>query len=67
MARRTFGMNLKALRTQQGLSQVAMAKRVKVTQAYIAMMENGAFRNPTLDVLRRLAKVLKVTVGELVE
>jgi hypothetical protein len=30
------------------------------------MLESGVFRNPTLDVLRRLAKALKMTVGELV-
>jgi transcriptional regulator with XRE-family HTH domain len=67
MAPRTLGMKLKALRTQRGLSQEALAKRVKVSQPYLAMLERGAFKNPTLDVLRRLAKALKVTVAELVE
>ena len=37
-----------------------------VTQTYLAMLESGAFGNPTLDTLRRLVKVLKVTVGKLV-
>jgi len=60
-------MKLKTLRTQRGLSQEVLAKRVKVTQPYITMLESGAFRNPTLDVLHRLAKALKVTVAELVE
>jgi len=59
-------MKLKELRTQQGMSQTAMAKKVRVTQAYIAMLEKGQ-ENPTLDVLERLAKALKVTVAELVE
>jgi transcriptional regulator with XRE-family HTH domain len=67
MARRALGMKLKTLRTQRGLSQEVLAKRVKVTQPYITMLESGAFRNPTLDVLHRLAKALKVTVAELVE
>jgi transcriptional regulator with XRE-family HTH domain len=58
-------MKLKQLRTQQGLNQTAIAKKVRVTQAYIAMLEKGR-ENPTLDVLERLAKALKVTVGELV-
>jgi transcriptional regulator with XRE-family HTH domain len=66
MAPRTLAMKLKILRTQHGLSQAAVAKQVKVTQAYIAMLESGAFRNPTLDVLKKLAKALKVPVGELV-
>jgi transcriptional regulator with XRE-family HTH domain len=66
MALRTLGMKLKTLREQRGLSQAALATRVKVTQPYITMLESGAFRNPTLDVLKKLAKALKVTVAELV-
>ncbi len=65
MTTRALGMRLKALREQHGLSQTALAKRVKVTQPYLAMLESGAFRNPTLDVVRRLAKALKVPVAEL--
>jgi transcriptional regulator with XRE-family HTH domain len=67
MAPRTLGMKLKALRTQRGLSQEVLAKRVKVTQPYLAMLESGAFKNPTLDVLKRLAKALRCRVSELVE
>jgi transcriptional regulator with XRE-family HTH domain len=35
-------------------------------QTYIAQLETGVEDNPTLDTLRRLAKALKVTVGQLV-
>jgi transcriptional regulator with XRE-family HTH domain len=62
-----LGMKLKRLRTQRGLSQEVLAKRVKVTQPYLAMLESGVFRNPMLGTLWRLAKALKVTVAELVE
>jgi transcriptional regulator with XRE-family HTH domain len=60
-------MKLKALRVKRGMSQEVLARKVKVTQPYLAMLERGAFKNPTLDVLKRLAKALKVTVAELVE
>ena len=59
-------MKLKQLRTRRGFNQTDLAKKVRVTQAYIAMLENGR-ENPTLKVLERLAKALKVTVAELVE
>ena len=59
-------MKLKQLRTRQGFNQTDLAKKVRVTQAYIAMLENGR-ENPTLNVLERLANALKVTVAELVE
>jgi len=62
-----LGMNLKALREQRGLSQTELARRIRMTQPYIAMLERGAFTNPSLDVLRKLAKALKVRISELVD
>ena len=59
-------MKLKALRTARGLTQVELAKKMKMKQAYIAQLESGAEDNPTLTTLRRLAKALKVSVAELV-
>jgi transcriptional regulator with XRE-family HTH domain len=60
-------MNLKALRKKRGLTQVELAKKLRMKQAHLAMLESGAKPNPTLDTLRRLAKALKCTVTELVE
>ena len=60
-------MNLKALRTARGLTQVELARKMKLKQAYVARLESGEEYNPTLTTLRRLAKALKVTVAELVE
>jgi transcriptional regulator with XRE-family HTH domain len=66
MLAKRLAMKLKQLRTRQGFNQTDLAKKVRVTQAYIAMLENGR-ENPTLNVLERLAKALKVTVADLVE
>jgi putative transcriptional regulator len=60
-------MKLKALRTARGLTQVELAKRMRMKQAYVAQLETGAEDNPTLGTLKRLAKALKCTVSELVE
>jgi transcriptional regulator with XRE-family HTH domain len=60
-------MNVKRLRAQRDLTQAELAKRVKVSQAFIAQLETGKETNPTLDTVRKLAKALKVTVAELVE
>jgi putative transcriptional regulator len=67
MPPRTFATNLKEIRTSRGLTQVDLAKRLKVKQPFVAALESGAKANPSLDVLRRLAKALKCTVAELVE
>ena len=49
-----------------GLSQRALAKRVGVSDAYITQLETRERINPSLHVLKKLAKALKMTVGELV-
>ena len=60
-------MKLKTLRTARGLTQMELARKMKMKQAYVAQLETGVEDNPTLATLRRLAKALKVTVAELVE
>jgi transcriptional regulator with XRE-family HTH domain len=62
----TLGSNLRSQRESAGLTQRALAESVGVSQPAIAQIESGAIRNPTLDVLVALAKVLGVTVNELV-
>ena len=67
MSDRGLGKVLKTCREKKGMTQVQLAKKAKVTQAYLAMLEGGAKKNPSLATLRRLAKALKVPVGELLE
>jgi putative transcriptional regulator len=56
---------LKALRLERGYRQIDLAKRAKVTNVYLSQLENGRKKNPSLAVLRRLAKALGVPVTEL--
>jgi HTH-type transcriptional regulator, competence development regulator len=56
---------IKRLRQEKGLSQQALAARVGVTAAYITMLERGKKTNPSLDILKKLAKALGVPVTEL--
>ena len=63
----TFAMNLKQIRTERGLTQMALAKKMRVKQPYVAQLETGVEPNPSLDTLRKLAKALKCTISELVE
>ncbi len=58
---------LKAYREKKGMTQVQLAKRAKVTQAYVAMLEGGVKKNPSLATLKRIAKALKVDVGDLLK
>ena len=48
------------------MSQADVAKASGVSREYIARLELGQ-QDPTLGTMRKLAKALKVKVGELVE
>jgi len=58
-------MLLKAIRTQKGWSQRAVAAKAKMSYTYLCNVEKGK-ADPSLSTLKRLAKVLKVKVADLV-
>lgn len=58
---------LRALREAKGLTQVDLARKAKVERTYIVKLEGGAKANPSLAILKRLAKALGVPVTELVQ
>jgi len=60
-------MMLARLRKRRRLTLLQLARRVGVTEAYMSMLESGARQNPSLRTLKKLAKALRCTVGELVE
>ncbi|THJ21250.1 MAG: helix-turn-helix transcriptional regulator [Nitrospira sp. CG24D] len=59
-------MRLKRLREERSLTQELLAKRSGVSLGYLARLEIG-MHDPSLSTLAKLAKALKVTVGELVK
>jgi len=54
-------------REATGLTREQLAKKAKVTTAYVSMMEAGKRKNPSLAILQRLAKALGVSVSELLD
>jgi transcriptional regulator with XRE-family HTH domain len=48
------------------MSQEALAKKADITREYVNKLEAGRY-DPTVSVVQRLAKALKVSVAELVE
>ncbi|MBX3307719.1 MAG: helix-turn-helix transcriptional regulator [Nitrospira sp.] len=58
---------LKTLRLRKKLTQTELAKRARTSQPYIARLERGEKTNPSLTVLRRLAKALGVTTGAVID
>ena len=61
-----FGARVKGRREELGLSQEALALRAGINRTYIASLESGR-RNPSLDLICRLARGLDIDAAELVE
>lgn len=61
-----MGLNLKIARIKKGLNQNQLAKIANVSPATISKLECGKL-NPRIDVIKRLAKALDVSVAELID
>ena len=59
-----FGKRVRALRVEAGLSQEKLAEKAGMHPTYLSDIERGQ-RNPTLEVISRLAKALGVRIREL--
>lgn len=57
--------NIWKIRTEKRLTQAQLAEKLNVQQSTISMIETGE-RNPSADLLLRMASALGVTVDELI-
>ena len=64
--RRRVGLNVKAVRTERGLSQEELAFTCRVHRTYISGVERGV-RNPTIVVLEKIATALEVPASRLLD
>ena len=58
---------IRQLRESKGWSQLELARRSEVDQGYVSHLEAGTKKNPSIAVLKKLARALGVPVGELLE
>lgn len=59
-------VQLKQLRAEREMSQADLAEKAGLSREYIARLETG-HHDPSLSVLVKLAKALKVKLAELLE
>jgi len=59
------GDRLKRYRKDMGMSQADLARKAKVSAAYISELESGLGKRPSGEILLRLGDALKVTIAEL--
>jgi transcriptional regulator with XRE-family HTH domain len=61
-----FGDRVRARRQELGWSQEQLALKADINRTYIASLESGR-RNPSLDLVARLAAAMKIDAGDLVQ
>lgn len=64
--RQRLARNLRQLRNARGWSQEDYADRAGIHRTYVSDLERGA-RNPTIQVVERLAQPSGVTAGSLLD
>lgn len=64
--RRRLAKNLVLLRVERGWSQEVLADVAGLHRTYVSGVERGV-RNPTILIVERLAKALKVSASALLE
>ncbi len=66
MKPRTIGMKIQRLREKRGMTQEALAAKAGVSRGFLARLETGR-HDPSLTTVGKLAKALKVKLGELLD
>jgi len=62
-----IGSKVEALRSKLGMVQKDLADAAGIPQATVSRIERGIIKQPRLEVLRRLAEALHVTVDYLAD
>lgn len=60
-----IGEYIRKKRMERGLSARELARRSGVSQPYLSQLENGKNENPSIEILKKLAKALNISYVEL--
>lgn len=60
-----IGENIRQLRKERGLSQEQLALRAEINASYMGQVERGE-KNPTIDVLSKIAHALQKPIEQIV-
>ena len=61
---KTLGKKIQRIRKGTGLTQEQVAEKIGISRAYMGYIEQGRY-SASLEVLEKIAKVLKVKMAEL--
>lgn len=62
-----LGIKIKSLRQKAGLSQDELARKSDVAYTTLTKIETGIIKSPSVFVVEKIAKALKVSIEELIK
>lgn len=60
------GNKLKVMRIERGISLIKLSELTGISKSYLSLMERNIQKNPSIDILGKLAKTLEIEVEDLV-
>jgi XRE family transcriptional regulator, master regulator for biofilm formation len=60
-----IGKNIKEIRKRRGLSLSELSERSGISKSYISNIERNLHQNPSIQIVNKIASVLKVDLEEL--
>jgi transcriptional regulator with XRE-family HTH domain len=63
--RKEVGVTIRKRRKALNMTQAELAKRARLTQGYISLLESGRSKAPSLQVAQQIARALDMTLEEL--
>ncbi|TYP56808.1 helix-turn-helix domain-containing protein [Thermosediminibacter litoriperuensis] len=58
---------IKYTREKAGITQEKLAEKVGISRIYLNELENGRKKNPSFNLLKKIAKALEVKISDLLE
>ena len=62
-----IGIRIKKLRTKAGLTQEGLARKADIPYTTLTKVESGVIKNPSVQVIVKIADALGVTMENLVK
>lgn len=63
----TIGDNLRQILNEKGITAYKLAKDGQVSNSYLSEILNNEKTNPSIDIVKKLASTLKVSVDDLIK
>ncbi|MEH7374838.1 helix-turn-helix domain-containing protein [Neobacillus drentensis] len=61
------GNILKRIRQEKGYSLTKLGKLAGISKSYLSLLERGIQKNPSIEIIEKIAKVLEVDINYLID